>query len=147
MIKTVMLTIIIFTILFSGCKKEENKDVPIDNKQEDLLTIQGRTENGYVSIGQDVAKEIIDQGNVTILDVRTKDEYDAGHIPGAILIPHDTIKAQAESIIEDKEATILVYCRSGNRSKIASEALGELGYKSIYEFGGINTWEYEIVGD
>ena len=79
-----------------------------------------------------------------ILDVRTEQEYDMGHIPGAKLIPVDDINVKAPSILTDKNAVILVYCRSGNRSKTASQALAEMGYVNVYEFGGITTWEYEI---
>ena len=78
-----------------------------------------------------------------ILDVRTQEEYDQGHIPGAILIPDTEIKAEAENILTDKAQLILVYCRSGRRSKLAAEALVELGYTNIKEFGGIIDWPYE----
>ena len=79
-----------------------------------------------------------------ILDVREQDEYDAGHIPGAILIPYTQIEAEASKMLTDKDQMILVYCRSGRRSKIAAEALVELGYTNIREFGGIIDWPYEI---
>ena len=78
-----------------------------------------------------------------ILDTRTQEEYDERHIPGAILIPHDQIKEQAESLLTDKDQLILVYCRSGRRSKLASEDLVALGYTNIMEFGGIIDWPYE----
>ena len=91
------------------------------------------------------AKEIMDsQEGYIILDVREQDEYDAGHIPGAIVIPHGQIEDQAESVLTDKDQLILVYCRSGRRSKIAAEALVELGYTNIKEFGGILDWPYEV---
>ena len=79
-----------------------------------------------------------------ILDVRTQEEYDQGHIPGAILIPDTEIKAKAEEVLTDKDQLILVYCRSGRRSKLAAEALVELGYTNIREFGGIIDWPYEV---
>ena len=79
-----------------------------------------------------------------ILDVREQDEYDAGHIPGAILIPYTQIDAKANEMLPDKDRLILVYCRSGRRSKIAAEALAELGYTNIKEFGGIIDWPYEV---
>ena len=79
-----------------------------------------------------------------ILDVRTQEEYDTGHIPGAILIPDTEIKTKAEEVLTDKEQLILVYCRSGWRSKLAAEALVELGYTSIKEFGGLIDWPYEV---
>ena len=80
-----------------------------------------------------------------ILDVRTQEEYSQGHIPNAILIPHYSISDESKEILKDKEQLILVYCRSGNRSKVAAEALTELGYTNVVEFGGINDWKYDIV--
>lgn len=79
-----------------------------------------------------------------ILDVRTQEEYDQGRIPGAIVISHEEIAEKAEDVLTDKEQLILVYCRSGRRSKIAAEALVELGYTNIKEFGGIIDWPYEV---
>jgi rhodanese-related sulfurtransferase len=78
-----------------------------------------------------------------ILDVRTQEEYDEAHIPGAIVIPNTEIEARAESELPDKDQMILVYCRSGRRSKLAADILVELGYTNIYEFGGIIDWPYE----
>ena len=99
----------------------------------------------YEQITSDEAKEIIDSGEEhIILDAREQDEYDAGHIPGAILIPYTEIENKAEDMLPDKDAQILVYCRSGRRSKIASESLVKLGYTNIKEFGGITDWPYEV---
>ena len=78
-----------------------------------------------------------------ILDAREQDEYDEGHIPGAILIPYGEIADRAEKELPDKAQLILVYCRSGRRSKIAAEELVKLGYTNVKEFGGIIDWEYE----
>ena len=98
----------------------------------------------YVNITAEEAKQIIDsEEGYIILDVRTQEEYDQGHIPGAILIPNTEIEARAEEVLTDKDQLILVYCRSGRRSKIAAEALLELGYTNIKEFGGIIDWPYE----
>ncbi len=82
-----------------------------------------------------------------ILDVRTEEEFASGHIENAILIPDYEIEAKAESVIPDKDRLILVYCRSGRRSKLASEILVNLGYANVKEFGGIIDWEYETVTD
>ena len=99
----------------------------------------------YVNITAPQAKEIMDsQTGDIILDTRTKEEYDESHIPGAILIPYDEILEKAESILTDKDQLILVYCRSGRRSKLASEDLVKLGYTNIKEFGGIIDWPYEV---
>ena len=98
----------------------------------------------YVNITAEEAKQIMDsEEGYIILDVRAQEEYDESHIPGAILIPHTEIEARAEEVLTDKDQLILVYCRSGRRSKIAAEALVELGYTNIKEFGGIIDWPYE----
>ena len=90
------------------------------------------------------AKQIMDsEEGYIILDTRTQEEYDEGHIPGAIVIPHDEITDRAEEELPDKDQLLLVYCRSGRRSKLAAEALVELGYTNIKEFGGIIDWPYE----
>ena len=99
----------------------------------------------YQQISQEQAKEMMDAGSVVILDVREQYEYDAGHIPGAVLLPLGAIDEEsAAGVIPDQDADVLVYCRSGSRSKKAAAALAELGYTAIYEFGGITTWPYEI---
>ena len=102
--------------------------------------------NSYQRISQDTAKEMMlrDDGHV-IVDVRRRDEYDAGHIPGAILIPNEEIGSTPPKELPDLNQIILIYCRSGNRSKQASQKLFDMGYTNIYEFGGINTWTGEIV--
>lgn len=102
-------------------------------------------ENTYQQITQEEAKKMMDSQEVIILDVREQDEFDAGHIPGAILLPVGTISDEtAADVIPEVDSVVLVYCRSGNRSKTASSALAELGYTSIYEFGGINNWPYKV---
>ena len=102
------------------------------------------SESDYQQISHEEAKEMMDTQDVIILDVREQDEYDSGHIPGAVLLPVGTIDEEtAAEVIPEKDSTVLVYCRSGNRSKTASSALAGLGYTNIYEFGGINTWPYE----
>ena len=101
---------------------------------------------GYEQITQAEAKEIMDSGEeYIIIDARTDEEFAEGHIEGAIMIPEYEISEKAEAQLPDKEALILVYCRSGRRSKIASEELVKLGYSNIKEFGGIIDWQYEIV--
>lgn len=97
-----------------------------------------------MNITAEEAKQIMDsQEGYIILDVRAQEEYDEGHIPGAIVIPHGEVAEKAEDVLTDKNQLILVYCRSGRRSKIAAEALVELGYTNIREFGGILDWPYE----
>ena len=107
-------------------------------------------ENGkaltYEQITPQQAKEIMDtQQDYIIIDARTQEEFAEGHIENATLIPEYEIKNRAEKELPDKDALILVYCRSGRRSKIASEELVKLGYTNVKEFGGIIDWPYEIV--
>ena len=100
----------------------------------------------YEAISQQQAKEIM-EGTTPhiILDVREENEFAQGHIPGAILLPHGQIEELAPTVLPDRNALILVYCRSGRRSKIAAEALANMGYRNVKEFGGIVDWKYEIV--
>lgn len=116
---------------FAGC----NKAVPDNNSENDIT---------YAQISQQEAKRLMDtEEDYVILDVRTQAEYDEKHIPNAVLIPDYEIEEKAESVIPDKDTLILVYCRSGRRSKAASQKLAEMGYTNVKEFGGINDWEYE----
>ena len=105
-----------------------------------------QAEPSWVQIDQETAKRMMeaDDGHV-IVDVRRQDEYDAGHIPGAVLIPNESIVDERPSELPDLEQVILIYGRSGNRSKQAAQKLADLGYLNIYEFGGITTWTGEIV--
>lgn len=114
------------TMFFSGCLSDAPK-----------------TEYRKITARQ--AKQILDTEQVVLLDVRTQSEFNEGHIKNAVLIPDTEIKEKAASIIPDKNAKILVYCRSGRRSELASRALIGMGYSSVYDFGGIIDWEYEIV--
>ena len=122
---------------------------------DDKNTGEGTTENSaenttvsitYEQISQDEAKRIMDTvEDFVIIDARTEEEFSEGHIEGAILIPEYEITERAEKEIPEKDTLILVYCRSGRRSKIASDALVQLGYTNVKEFGGIIDWQYEIV--
>jgi len=127
--KRVILLLLAFVILLSGCANSQSG------------SIMWRT------VSQEEAMKIMDEEtDYVILDVRTQAEYDEGHIPGAVLVPHDTIKGDVPEL-PDKKQLILVYCRSGNRSKQAAQALADAGYESVVEFGGISTWPGEIVTD
>ena len=107
---------------------------------------ENEMENSYEQITPAEAKEIMDtQDGYIILDVRTQEEYDEAHIEGAILIPDYEVADKAESVLKDKNQLILVYCRSGRRSKLAASELVKLGYTNIKEFGGIIDWPYETV--
>ena len=98
----------------------------------------------YEQITAETAKMLMDtETNYIIIDARTEEEYAAGHIPGAILMPEYEVADRAESELPDKNQLILVYCRSGRRSKIAADTLAYLGYTNVKEFGGIIDWTYE----
>ena len=100
----------------------------------------------YRQITADEAARMMQEGtDFVLLDVRTQEEYASGHIPGAICIPNETIGSEEIPELPDKDQLILVYCRSGNRSKQASQKLAEQGYTNVVEFGGINGWTGEIV--
>ena len=132
-----MIFILIFAVaIFAGCRNK-NKNEPTDATQVNIST--------YYSITQEEAKRIMDnEENYIILDVREQSEYDEGHIKNAILLPYTEIETRAEKELPDKEQIILIYCRSGRRSKIAAQSLANAGYKNVKEFGGIIDWQYEI---
>ena len=111
-----------------------------------LVGCNGNNKRSYEQITPAEAKALMDsEEGYIILDVRTPEEFAAGHIAGAILIPDYEIGEKAESILTDKDQLILVYCRSGRRSKNAANELATLGYTNIKEFGGINDWKYGTV--
>ena len=125
--KKFLIPILILALLLPGCSKKS-------------------TEPSYRQISMEEAMEIMEENtDYLILDVRTQAEFDAGHIPGSICIPNETISDSVTEQLPDPDQMILVYCRSGNRSKQASQKLAELGYTNILEFGGINSWPGEIV--
>lgn len=98
----------------------------------------------YNKISASEAKKVIDsEKQIVLLDVRTVEEYTEKRIPGSILIPYDVIEDEAPSKLTDKNKKILIYCRSGRRSAIAAESLIKIGYKNVFDFGGINDWPYE----
>lgn len=125
--KTILAILILFMIaIMTGCRNTEQ------------IT--------YKQISQEEAAEMMskDDGHV-IVDVRRMDEYIEGHIPGAICIPNENIDQEKPEKLPDTDQIILVYCRSGNRSKQAAEKLAAMGYRNVYEFGGIITWTGETV--
>lgn len=132
-ISFVLATISIF--LFGACIKKPTID-------QSALT--QATE--YKKITADQAKALIDGGGVIILDVRTPEEFDQGHIKGALLLPDYEVGAKAATILPDKDAKILIYCRSGHRSALAAKELIVMGYSDVLDFGGLQTdWPYETV--
>lgn len=134
----IMLLISLCTFGLTACQGDSGNANTTNNTIANSL--------GYEQINAEKAKEIMDNGAEYILiDARTESEFAEGHIEGAILIPEYEIASRAEQELPDKDALILVYCRSGRRSKITSEELVKLGYTNVKEFGGIIDWPYEIV--
>ena len=131
--KRIVLFLLLMLFLTTGCAQKLDGDGMI-----------GKTT--YIQIDQEKAKEMmaVNDGHV-VVDVRRADEYASGHIPGAILIPNESIGKGQPDQLPDKDQIILVYCRSGNRSKQAAQKLADMGYTNIYEFGGINTWTGEVI--
>ena len=105
-------------------------------------------ETGFQQITQEEAMRIMaEETGYIILDVRTKEEYDGGHIPGAVCVPNEQINCDAPETLSDYDQLILVYCRSGNRCKQAAQKLASMGFTRVCESGGINTWPGEIVAE
>lgn len=132
-------------VLLSACG---NTTGSTESEQSDVQPATFSETSGYQQITQEKAKEMMqaDDDHV-IVDVRRQDEYDGGHIPGAILIPNESIGTERPKELPDLDQVIMIYCRSGRRSKEASQKLADMGYTHIYEFGGIIDWTGEVVTD
>ena len=136
--KIILLALAIISVatVFAGCTQKTNTE------QTEATQVNIGT---YYQIPQDEAKRIMDEeSDYIIVDAREQSEYDEGHIKGAIVIPYTEIEQKAEEMLPDKEQLILVYCRSGRRSKIAAQSLANMGYTNVKEFGGIIDWQYGI---
>lgn len=148
MIKNLNIAAIISILIFAltGCSMEEQNTT---NQTQEESNISSTSSDSVAPVLEKItaekAKEMMDSDQPIILDVRTTEEYEEGHIEGAILIPDNEISAKAEELLADKNATILVYCRSGRRSALAAQDLSDLGYTKIYDFGGIIDWPYDVV--
>ena len=150
----IKITVIILAVLFmlTGCASNDQtalNEAEAENMDTEILQIAdegGMTRLPYQQISQATARMMMkaDDGHV-VVDVRRQDEYDEGHIPGAILIPNESIETERPEELPDLYQIILIYCRSGRRSKEAAQKLADMGYLNIYEFGGIIDWEYDIV--
>ena len=129
-----MFVILLLIIGLTGCSNSVNTPNTASNS------------NTYQQItAEEAANMMQSETNYIILDVRTEQEYASGHIPGAVNLPNETIASEAIQQLPDKKQLILVYCRSGNRSKQAAAKLVNLGYTNVVEFGGIQDWNGEIV--
>lgn len=141
-LKGLIFLFVVTLCLFSSCSGNENIDVTTTHTTE----LSTKISLGYEQISGEEAKRLMDtETDYIIIDARTQEEFNEGHIEGAILIPEYEIGERAEKELPHKEQLILVYCRSGRRSKIAAQALVDLGYTNVKEFGGIIDWQYEIV--
>lgn len=146
-----LLTILIIslvTFVLSGCSTNLINSSQSPTGDDNNLSDAEPTSAAAVltKITAEQAKEMIDSSaELVVLDVRTQEEYEESHIENAVLIPDYEIATQAEDLLTDKNATLLVYCRSGRRSALAAQLLYELGYTSVYDFGGIIDWPYEVV--
>ena len=143
----IFILLLLIVLVASSCAKNEDTDDETDGVTTSKSADDKDSESASVNtIDADKAIEMMASGDSYVLvDVRTEEEYAEGHIEGALLLPLDQLETLAEEQLPDKDATILVYCRSGNRSAQASALLVELGYTQIYDFGGIMDWPVEIV--
>ncbi len=153
---TTMLLSLVLILGLTACGNDEEKKVDSskDNEQTSTEENQDSSEdNGEKEVEEDVVKEpvtmvnsedaksLINDEGAVLVDVRTQDEYDAGHIDGAILVPLDELDSLIDEKIESKDQKIILYCRSGRRSSIAAELLVDRGYTAIYDLGAMSSWE------
>ncbi len=139
--KRLVIVIAVLVLLISGgvvyYLNQQNKN---SNNETAMVEEKGT----FTTIKAEQAKKMMDEGMVTIVDVRAKSEYEAGHVKNAILIPNESIGDSEPMELTDKDATILLYCRTGVRAGQAAQKLADMGYKNVYSFGGIVDWPYEI---
>ena len=140
--KMTMLTIAgLISVLGISCGRTMNsKQVSVDSKE-----VKNEKKAEYKKITSDEAKNIMSTQNAIVVDVRSLEEYNEGHIPNAISVPLETIENEAETKLKNKDDLILVYCRSGRRSREATLRLIEKGYTNVIDFGGIQDWNGEVV--
>ena len=143
--KTAAILLSSLCVLMSACGNTKGST---ESEQSDVQATTFSETADYQQITQEKAKEMMqaDDDHV-IVDVRRQYEFDGGHIPGAILIPNESIGTERPKELPDLDQIIMIYCRSGRRSKEASQKLADMGYTHIYEFGGIIDWTGEVVTD
>ena len=144
--KLLCITLILFCILLAACGDATSIGIIGGADGPTSIIVAEKGEKAmYEQITAEEAKKIMDSSEEhIILDTREQNEFDEGHIPGAILIPYTEIEKKSEEMMPDKDKLILVYCRLGRRSKIAGESLAKLGYTNVKEFGGIIDWPYDV---
>lgn len=137
-----IVTLALLMMLFAAACEPDQEAGPILSEEKEF------EEAEYIKLAPEEAKEMMDTMDVIVVDVRTEEEFIQGHIEGAVLIPDYDLDKLAAEMLPDKEATILLYCRSGNRSKLASHLLIGMGYQNVYDFGGILDWRFgEVQGE
>ena len=140
--KIMLLTMIgLFSVFGFSCSKTGNEKQSLTMSKE----VKNRKKTEYKKVTLDEAKKMMETQKVIVGDVRTLEEYNEGHIPNAISVPLETIENEAEAKLKNKDALILVYCRSGRRSREAALKLIEKGYTNVIDFGGIKDWNGEVV--
>ena len=131
----------VLALLLVSCGGTKDKPVPTEE--------DAPSKAAYHKISAEEAYEMMASQEVVVVDVRTREEYDVGHIENAVLVPNESIGSEMPEALPDKEATLLIYCRSGRRSgrrsKDAAQKLLALGYQNVYDFGGVIDWPYELV--
>lgn len=138
--KKIYIPILLAALIFTACGAAAPVQSSLSQAQSAAATAE------YHALTAQQAKERMDSGaEIIIVDVRTQAEYDEGHISGAIVLPNEEITTEMPAALPSKEAEILLYCRSGNRSKQAADKLVAMGYTAVYDFGGIKDWPYEVV--
>ena len=151
--RQILLFAALLALLLAGCAAPKTDPGPAETEAETETEAKTETEADteaeatadYHRITAEEAYEIMVSQEVVVVDVRTREEYDGGHIENAVLVPNESIGSETPEALPDKEATLLIYCRSGRRSKQAAEKLLELGYQNVYDFGGVIDWPYELV--
>ena len=151
--RQILLFAALLALLLAGCAAPKTDPGPAETEAETETEAKTETEADteaeatadYHRITAEEAYEIMVSQEVVVVDVRTREEYDGGHIENAVLVPNESIGSEMPEALPDKDATLLVYCRSGRRSKDAAQTLLALGYQSVYDFGGVIDWPYELV--
>jgi len=147
--KFLIITIFLLVLLLACCVAPNSPEIETTEEisETPIISDSIQTEKiEYIKITPQEAHDMMtDNNNVVILDVRTQEEFDEGHITNAVLLPDYEIGEKAERVLADKNQTILIYCRTGRRSEIAARELIDMGYTKVFDFGGITDWPYEIV--
>ncbi|MCQ4637162.1 rhodanese-like domain-containing protein [Anaerovorax odorimutans] len=142
--KSLIVLVLTVCLLLAACGSGGTSMSGDSGNTEDMASSAANMD-AYHKITAEQAKKMMDEGGVTVVDVRTEQEYKSGHIPGSILVPNEEIGTEQPKELPDQDAVLLVHCRTGIRSKEASDKLVKMGYKNVYDFGGIVDWPYETV--